>query len=1132
MIRFWICVLGFLTGINLLCAQQFEWASEVVKVSSEYQDKDYGGIRVLGPPNSMTTHGSCRFAWAPSKESGGKEFVEVRFKNAIAVQQIVIGESLNPGSITKIELIDNTGKKHKVYEEKNPKASGFGGEAEFFRHLMKRTNYRAIGLRLTLNTKAVGGMNQIDCIGISSSRDQMKPEVNVLQYSNPVPPRENLGRNVNGQYPERLPIISPDGNTLYFARKLSPENIGGEGEDDIYVSQRMPGDIWSKARNVGRPLNNESHNFVISVSPDNSKIYLANDYKKRSRDGVSVARRSGGDWSKPTLMPIQNHYNKNEFVAYHVSVDGNTMVMAVERDEGLGDRDLYVSFKYGDGGWSEPKNLGPIINTPDMEASVFLAADNRTIYFSSAGHWGYGNLDVFMSRRLDETWTNWSTPVNLGKKINTSGMDYNYTIPASGEYAYFSSDYKTYGMSDLFRIRLPEEVRPEPMTMVNVKVAPLSPPSNPNQPIASRPAMSQDKPSAEELKYLKLIGAVDSPIEANDEGEAVVLVPQKKADDVQVELPGYFAVTEPADEQPEEIDYDGDDPEVLEEIIAAAPPPNPTRLKEQQNDIDDLQAKLNSLNFNISELETEVETAAISADDLDLPDLPPAPVKPTGQAKPLPQSEQAAPRPTPAPVEDDPELAALKAKFNQHNDLPPAEESVPTPKIETPPTPTTQEQTQQASQAPAPLTPPATTEDDAELAALKAKFNQHNDLPPADAATPEPSLIPPGDDQKPTSSQIPPGEDRAPTPSEIGPGKSQKPTPSVMDPGRDPERMNLGEPQPDNQPPRNQAQQPTTADIDVEAIRDEIQRDLTNDILNDVKADLKQSLLDDVRADLEKELENELEDDIRAELRDELKDQVEEDLRKDLKDQVANDLQPELRDEVAASLRDDMRPQVEEDLRKQIRDELAEQMRKDLEDQIRKDLTEQLRDPIKEELKKELELRLKKQLESKLRRELESKMRRQLKEREREAALAKSNPNGSQQPNAPERLDLNKDITLVPIQVGQIIPLNNIFFDANKYTLKKESFTELERALAFLKSNENLIVEVGGHTNGLCSHEFAETLSKGRSKTVKEYFVDNGIPDWRIQFRGYGKTVPIADNNSSAGRKKNQRVELKIIEIK
>ena len=114
---------------------------------------------------------------------------------------------------------------------------------------------------------------------------------------------------------------------------------------------------------------------------------------------------------------------------------------------------------------------------------------------------------------------------------------------------------------------------------------------------------------------------------------------------------------------------------------------------------------------------------------------------------------------------------------------------------------------------------------------------------------------------------------------------------------------------------------------------------------------------------------------------------------------------------------------------------------------------------------------------------------------------------------------------------GQIIRINNIYFRANQSILLPESFSELDRVVDFLKDNPNIYVEIGGHTNGLPSHEFCDQLSEARAKRVYQYFIDKGIPAGHLSYKGYGKRQPIADNNTLSGRKKNQRVELKIIRV-
>lgn len=104
-----------------------------------------------------------------------------------------------------------------------------------------------------------------------------------------------------------------------------------------------------------------------------------------------------------------------------------------------------------------------------MEVTPFLAADNKTLYFASNRPGGYGQFDMYMSRRLDNSWTHWTEPLNLGPKINTAGNDINYIIAPSGDYAIFASDTPSKG-KDLYRISLPEEVRPDKSVIVYGRV--------------------------------------------------------------------------------------------------------------------------------------------------------------------------------------------------------------------------------------------------------------------------------------------------------------------------------------------------------------------------------------------------------------------------------------------------------------------------------------------------------------------------------------------------------------------------------------------------------------------------------------------------------------------------------------
>lgn len=282
--------------------------------------------------------------------------------------------------------------------------------------------------------------------------------------------KENLGGNINTIYNESKPIISPDGKTLFFARQNYPDNFKSfKDPQDIYYSI-YSGNEWSRAVNIGFPLNDKGPNGVNSVSIDGSKILVINAYNPDGSvtAGASLSKKTGNSWGYPLRLEIENFYNNNEFVDYYQSNKGDHLLMAIERDDGFGDQDLHVSFKIDEINWSEPINLGSDINTSEAEFSPFLAADNKTLFFASMGFVGEGSSDIYYSKRLDDTWKSWSKPVNLGPEVNSEEFEGYYSIPASGNYAYFvSTKGALEGSKDIYRVTLPYRFRPDPVLLIS-----------------------------------------------------------------------------------------------------------------------------------------------------------------------------------------------------------------------------------------------------------------------------------------------------------------------------------------------------------------------------------------------------------------------------------------------------------------------------------------------------------------------------------------------------------------------------------------------------------------------------------------------------------------------------------------
>jgi outer membrane protein OmpA-like peptidoglycan-associated protein len=215
--------------------------------------------------------------------------------------------------------------------------------------------------------------------------------------------------------------------------------------------------------------------------------------------GVSMATMSpDGVISKPENQEIANFYNYNPKVDQYLTKDNKVMFLSLERDETYGDRDIYISFRQPNGTWSEPLNVGGNINTAAEEAAPFMADDNKTLYFSSGGYPGQGGLDIYVSKRLDDTYTKWSPPENLGKAMNTKFDDVYFNIPSSGKHIYFTRGDKGEDL-DIFRFKT-DEFFVDPAT-AGVAIAANDKPAVDDAKVIT-------KPIEEEVVYVTIKGKV------------------------------------------------------------------------------------------------------------------------------------------------------------------------------------------------------------------------------------------------------------------------------------------------------------------------------------------------------------------------------------------------------------------------------------------------------------------------------------------------------------------------------------------------------------------------------------------------------------------------------------------------
>jgi len=454
---FWILLFVFVLADAK--TQVIVWADSVVSYSSQKSEKAFSAKQAIGKPSKYPNPGHTTCAWSPEySDLRNTEFIEVSFPLAIVANQIAVVENSNSGHIQSIYVYDEKHNEKLVYKRTGETKIGGG---RLFVLALKENNNVVKGLKLVMEKPESLNTYQIDAIGITEGESALKIELNELTDSLNFK-AESLGPTVNSGFDEVYPIIAPDGKTLYFDRKLHPENTGDKKNDDIWVSTYSEAQ-WERAINIGPPLNNNNHNFLCSISPDGNTALVGSDYADPLAEdpGVSLTYKTKGGWSTPVGIKVNGFKNLNQYNEFTLAVDGTTLIMSSETLDGYGLLDLYVSFLLPNGNFSKPVNLGKNLNTAGNEMTPFLAADGKTLFFSSTGFPGYGFQDIYMSRRLDNSWTNWSEPLNLGKNVNTPEWEAYYTIDAQGEYAYFSTGNTGGSNLDIFRIKLPPIAKPD-----------------------------------------------------------------------------------------------------------------------------------------------------------------------------------------------------------------------------------------------------------------------------------------------------------------------------------------------------------------------------------------------------------------------------------------------------------------------------------------------------------------------------------------------------------------------------------------------------------------------------------------------------------------------------------------------
>lgn len=317
---------------------------------------------------------------------------------------------------------------------------------------------------------------------------------------------EKLGDQINTEYDEISPIVMEDGKTLFFTRLGSPDfqkTLFQNEEDlstslsskdyakllkDVYseiankriskpVDSKFNQDVWiavsergdfDKILHPGFPINNALPNSICAYSFKDYSLMVINQFGKDGSlyHGFSKTRQLNVDqFAFPEPIYIYDFYSQKSEVSATISYDGDVIILSLERPDSQGGLDLYASFKVKENLWSAPTNLGSDINTDQREITPFLARDKRRLFFASNRNGGNGGMDIFVSRRLDVHWKEWTKPRKLMPPINSVSDDTQPFYDEFNDYFYFTS--KRDGSSDIFRVNLnPDISKFRPVTIV------------------------------------------------------------------------------------------------------------------------------------------------------------------------------------------------------------------------------------------------------------------------------------------------------------------------------------------------------------------------------------------------------------------------------------------------------------------------------------------------------------------------------------------------------------------------------------------------------------------------------------------------------------------------------------------
>ncbi|MBN1116264.1 MAG: PD40 domain-containing protein [Bacteroidales bacterium] len=265
----------------------------------------------------------------------------------------------------------------------------------------------------------------------------------------------NIGEEINSRFADINPIMSGDGKTIAFTRIM-------QFYDGVFVSKKDEQGNWSPPYNLTPDFTVDGSSYCTGLSYSGDEIFV---YRSDNFDGNIYSSKFKNDRWEP-LQKLNDFINTKYWESHaSPSPDGKYLYFTSNRKGGYGGLDIYKSLRKANGDWSEPVNLGPIVNSSYNEETPFVSNDNK-LFFSSLGHSTMGGYDIFVTELVGpETW---ARPVNMGYPVNTTDDDLFFAPVPGNEYTGIYSFYNeanTYGLKDIFLVKVFNSVLPRTFTI-------------------------------------------------------------------------------------------------------------------------------------------------------------------------------------------------------------------------------------------------------------------------------------------------------------------------------------------------------------------------------------------------------------------------------------------------------------------------------------------------------------------------------------------------------------------------------------------------------------------------------------------------------------------------------------------